>query len=49
MKRRNLKPDELNLWDKVAKTAVPLVPAKKRVTSSVEKIKKKPAPKREIG
>lgn len=49
MKRRNLKPDELNLWDKVAKTAVPLVPAKKRVTSSVEKTKKKPAPRREIG
>lgn len=43
MKRRSLKPDEHELWTKVAKTAVPLSPVKKRIVVS-EKPTKKAAP-----
>jgi DNA-nicking Smr family endonuclease len=48
MKRRTLKPDEQNLWDKVAKTAVPLFPVKKRNSAGIEKPKKKTAQQKEI-
>jgi len=48
MKRRTLKQDEAELWERVAKTAVPLVPAKKRVAAPFEKPKKKSAQQKDI-
>ncbi|MFY0693171.1 MAG: Smr/MutS family protein [Paracoccaceae bacterium] len=45
-KPRNLSPEERDLWSKVADSAKPLGPARKRVSDPAEILNTKPAPKK---